>query len=124
MITQRTLLIYNFGIALIFVAIGTLSLFALDPFTNRTVLPPFDNASLTAIHEEQDLEKLRSRAAFYFELGRDLKRARYADSDTFFHDFRFFCFILGATFALGGAMSYLARRTGEQEPAPNPLARQ
>ena len=114
MITQRTLLIYNFGIAMIFVAIGVLSLFALDPFTNRTVLPPFDGASLTAIQEEKDLESLRSRASFYFELGRDLKRARYADSDTFFHDFRFFCFILGATFALGGAMAYVALRSGRK----------
>lgn len=115
MISQRTLLIYNFGIALIFVAIGLLSLFARDPFTNRTVLPPFDGASLTAIHEEKDLESLRDRASFYFKLGHDLKRARYADSDSFFHDFRFFCFILGAVFALGGAMSYLAHRTGEQK---------
>ena len=111
MITQRTLLIYNFGIALIFVAIGLLSLFALDPFTNRTVLPPFDNASLTAIQEEKDLESLRDRASFYFKLGRDLKRARYADTDTFFHDFRFFCFILGAAFALGGAMAFLVTRS-------------
>lgn len=110
MITQRTLLLYNFGIALIFIAVGLLSLVALDPFTNRTVMPPFDSASLQAIHEEQDLEHLRSRAAFYFELGRDLKRARYADSDIFFHDFRSFCFILGAAFALGGVLAYLAMR--------------
>ena len=112
MITRRTLLIYNFGIAIIFVVIGLLSLLTLDPFSNRTVQPPFDPASQTAIHEEKDIEHLRSRAAFYFELGRDLKRARYADSDTFFHDFRFLCFLLGATFALGGAMCYLAMRAG------------
>ena len=110
MITPRTLLLYNFGIALIFIAVGFLSLVALDPFTNRTVMPPFDSASLQAIHEEENLEHLRSRAAFYFELGRDLKRARYADSDILFHDFRFFCFILGAAFALSGVLAYLATR--------------
>jgi hypothetical protein len=113
MITRRTLLIYNFGIALVFVAIGVLSLFALDPFTNRSaIVPPFDPASHAAIQEEQDLDHLRSRASFYFELGRDLKRARYADSDTFFRDLRFMCFVLGAAFALGGAMSLLAMRKG------------
>jgi hypothetical protein len=111
MITQRTLLLYNFGIALIFVAVGFLSLVALDPFTNRTVMPPFDPASLTAIHEEENIDHLRSRATFYFELGRDLKRARYADSDILFHDFRFFCFILGAAFALGGVLGFLATRS-------------
>lgn len=111
MVTRRTLLIYNFGIALVFVAVGLLSLFTFDPFTNRTVQPPFDPASHQAILAEQDLEHLRSRAVFYFDLGRDLKRARYADTDTFFHDFRFVCFILGAVFALGGTMAYLVTRT-------------
>ena len=112
MVTRQTLLIYNFGIAIIFVAIGLLSLVTLDPFSNRTVQPPFDPASQTAIQEEKDIEHLRSRAAFYFELGRDLKRARYADTDTLFHDFRFLCFLIGAAFALGGAMAYLATRSG------------
>ena len=112
MITRRTLLIYNFGIALIFLAIGTLSLFAADPLGNRpAILPPFDPASLSAIQEEQDMEKLRARASYYFELGRDLKRARYSDSDTLFRDFRYLCFVLGAVFVLGGAMSFLATRT-------------
>lgn len=110
MVTRKALLFYNFGIALIFAAIGALSLVALDPFTNRTVLPPFDQASHVAIQEEQDLEHLRSRAVFYFELGRDLKRARYIDSDILFHDLRSLCFILAATFGLGGVMAFLATR--------------
>ena len=110
MITRRTLLLYNFGIALIFVMIGLLSLVALDPFTNRTVLPPFDRASHTAIQEDQDLENLRARAIFYFELGRDLKNARYIDSDTLFHDARSMCFILAAVFTLGGVLAFLVTR--------------
>lgn len=111
MITQRTLLIYNFGIALVFIAIGMLSLVTLDPFSNRSaIVPPFDPASHVAIQEEQDVERLRTRASYYFELGRELKRARYADSDSRFGDFRFLCFALGAAFTLGGAMSHLAMR--------------
>jgi hypothetical protein len=108
MITRRTLLIYNFGIALIFVAIGVISLFVLDPFTNRSaIVPPFDPASHAAIQEEQNVEHLRSRATFYFELGRELKRARYADSNSLFNEFRYLCFVLGAVFALGGTMCAL-----------------
>jgi hypothetical protein len=110
MVTRKTLLIYNFGIALIFAAIGLLSVFAMDAFTNRTVMPPFDEASHVAIQEETDIEHLRSRAAFYFELGRDLKRARYIDSDIVFNDLRSFCFILAAVFSLGGVMAFLATR--------------
>jgi hypothetical protein len=111
MITRRTLLVYNFGIALTFVAIGVLSLIALDPFTKRSaIVPPFDPASHAAIQEEQNVEHLRSRATFYFELGRELKRARYADSDNLFSEFRYLCFILGAAFAVGGVMAVAATR--------------
>ena len=119
MITRRTLLIYNFGIALIFLASGTLSLLATDSLRSRpAILPPFDPASLTAIQEEQDMEHLRARASYYFELGRDLKRARSTDSDTLFRDFRYLCFFLGVVFVLGGAMSFLATRTRTVEARP------
>lgn len=106
MITRRTLIIYNFGAALLFVAIGALSLLTSDSVLNRAVaLPPFDPASAKAIQEEPDIERLRSQAAFYFELGRDLKRARYSDTDTSVRDFRFTCLLLAIVFAAGGAMS-------------------
>jgi len=110
-ITRRTLIIYNFGAALLFVVIGSLTMLTFEHFLSRpTVLPPFDPASATAIQEEQDLERLRSQAAFYFELGRDLKRARYSDTDTFIRDFRCLCFFLAVVFAVGGAMSLQATK--------------
>jgi hypothetical protein len=110
--TQRTLLIYNFGLALTFVVIGALSLFTFEHFLNRpaAAVPPFDSASSQAIHTEPDIEQLRSRAAFYFELGRELKRARYSDTDTLVRDFRLLCFLLGAAFTVGGAMSLVGNR--------------
>jgi hypothetical protein len=123
LITRRTLLIYNFGIALIFLAIGLLSLFTLDPFANRSAIqPPFDPASLAAIQEEEDVDRLRTRASYYFELGRDLKRARYADTDTLFRDFRFMCFVVGIAFALGGLMSMLAVTNSAASPPQSPRA--
>ena len=48
-----------------------------------------------------------SKHMFYFELGRDLKRARYSDTDTLARDFRFLCFLLGAIFVVGGAISHV-----------------
>ena len=111
MITRRTLIIYNFGIALLFTVIGALSLITFENFLSRpAALPPFDPASVKAIQEESDIERLRSQASFYFELGRDLKRARYSDTDTLIHDFRSLCFLLGAIFAVGGAMSLQATK--------------
>ena len=112
MFTKRTLLIYNFGLALLFVVVGALTMATFEHFLTRpaAAIPPFDAASSNAIHEELDLERLRARAAFYFELGRDLKRARYSDTDTLVRDFRFLCFLLGAIFAVGGAMSLVTLR--------------
>ena len=117
MFTKRTLLIYNFGLALIFAVVGALSLLTFEHFLIRpaTVIPPFDAASLKAIQEEPDMEKLRARAAFYFELGRDLKRARYSDTDALVRDFRFLCFLLGGIFAVSGAMSAATLRAVAQE---------
>ena len=116
MVTRRTLLVYNFGIGLMFVVVGALTLAVFEPFLSRpTVVPPFDAASQTAIKTETDIERLRAQAAFYFGLGRDLKRARYSDSDTLVRDFRFLCFLLGVIFAVGGVMSLDAMRTGPKK---------
>jgi len=114
MFSKRTLLIYNFGLALMFLVVGMLTMATFEQFLNRpaAAIPPFDAASAKAIHEEADLERLRARAAFYFELGRDLKRARYSDTDTLVRDFRFLCFLLGAIFTVGGAMSFVTLRVG------------
>ena len=111
MITRRTLIIYNFGIALLFLVIGALSLLTFEHLLSRpTVVPPFDPASAKAIQEEADPERLRAQAAFYFELGRELKRARYSDTDILIRDFRSLCFLLGIIFAAGGAMSLQATK--------------
>jgi hypothetical protein len=117
MFTKRTLLIYNFGLALLFLVVGTLTMATFEHFLNRqaAAIPPFDAASARAIREEQDIEHLRARATFYFELGRDLKRARYSDTDTLVRDFRFLCFLLGAIFTVGGAMSLVTMKAASTQ---------
>jgi len=112
--TKRTLLIYNYGLAVLFVVVGALTMATFEHFLNRpaAAVAPFDAASSKAINEEQDIEKLRARAVFYFELGRDFKKARYADTDTLVRDFRFLCFLLGAIFTVGGTMTYAIIKIG------------
>ena len=114
MFTKRTLLIYNFGLALLFLIVGALTVSTFEHFLNRpaAAIPPFDAASAKAILEEPDLERLRARATFYFELGRDLRKARYSDTDTLVRDFRFLCYLLGAIFAIGGTMAFVAVKIG------------
>ena len=113
MITGRTLLFYNFSIAAIFVAVALFSAFALEPLVSKpAVLPPFDAANHQAIHSETDIERLRTRAAFYFELARGLKEARYADTSVFFADLRKICVALGIAFAVGGILTVIALRKG------------
>ena len=111
MIRKRTQLFYQFGMALLFAVVGALSLITYEQFLSRpAVVPPFDIASRTALQEDQDIEHLRQQAKFYFELGRDLKGARYSDTDTLVRDFRYLCFLLCAIFAVGGAMAVAADR--------------
>ena len=123
MITRQTLLLYNFGLAIAFVVMGALSLLTFERLIDRPVIqPPFDPASLTAIKEETDLDRLRSKAAFYFELGRDLKRARYADTDTGARDFRIVCFLVAGLMAIGGVLLMVFTRAEVPKKASAPTA--
>jgi hypothetical protein len=105
MISRRTLVIYNFGLAVLFLLVGLIGIYALESVSRPVALPPFDQASQVAIGEEKDMERLRSRALFYFELARDLKRARYSDQDANFGAFRTVFFVAAIIFAIGGLMT-------------------
>jgi hypothetical protein len=111
MVTPRLLLLYNFGLAVLFVVLGFVSLAVLEPvFTRQVAIPPFDRSSLEAIRSEPDIEKLRTRATYYFELGRDLKQARYSDTGSVMADLRKFCFALGLVFGIGGVLTFAVLR--------------
>jgi hypothetical protein len=109
MITRRTLAIYNFGLALLFLLVGLVGLYALESANRPAAVPPFDKASQVAIAEDQDVERLRARALFYFELARDLKRARYSDQDSYLGGFRTVFFIAAIVFAIGGLMTLMVK---------------
>ena len=110
MVTRRTLVIYNFGLALLFLLVGLIGIYALEAASRPVAIPPFDQASQVAIAEEKDLERLRARTNFYFELARDLKRARYSDQDSTFGNFRTVFFMASIVFAVGGLMALMIRK--------------
>ncbi len=108
MITKRTLLIYNFGVAGLFALVGLLSIYALSivaPSANQVEVPPAFNVKvLHAISEEKDAEKLRSQAVFYYELARDFRKARYAAAEGYLYDVRLLAFFVAGLFAIGGLL--------------------
>jgi len=111
-ITRRTLLLYNFGIAGLLVFIGAMSILGADAAQIKRLndLPNFNTEARTAIAEEQDIEKLRTRAQFYFDVARDLKRARTDDSSRVFQDASRLAFFVAALFAIGGVLQVVYSR--------------
>jgi hypothetical protein len=107
MVTSRALLVFNFGIAVILVLVGFLTVQAMSAMqasSRLTDMPTFDQAARDSVEKEPDIEKLRARSMFYFELARELKRARNNDSERMFYDARTLCFVVAALFGLGGLM--------------------
>ena len=117
MITQRTLLIYNFGIAVLFVLVGLLSIYAMSvvaPNPRQIEAPPaFNVQALRAISEEKDIEKVRSQAIFYYELARDFRLARYAATEGYLYDVRILAFFVAGLFTISGLLVLLPARAGK-----------
>ena len=118
MITRRTLLIFNFGVATLFVLIGGLSVYALSmvqPSQAQIAVPPaFTSSALQSVAEEKDLEKLRSQALFYYELAREMRKARHAAAEGYFYDVRLLSFFVAGLFAIGGLLVLAPPNAGEQ----------
>jgi hypothetical protein len=106
MITRRTLLLYNFGIAGLLVFIGLLSMVGADASQIKRLndLPNFNAEARAFLTDESDIERLRARSVFYFEVARDLKRARTDDSSRVFKDASTLAFFVAILFALSGGM--------------------
>jgi len=99
-------MIYNFGIAGIFLAIGLLTVHTMDVVRpNRQVEgQSLVKLSRDSILEEKDLDQLRSRAVFYFELAQDLRRAKTVEIEEGFYDLRLVTFVVAGVFTLGGLL--------------------
>lgn len=108
MVTRRTLLIFNFGIAVLFLMVGLVSVYALNvvqPNPRQIRVPPaFNLTALQGITEEKNLEKLRSQAVFYYELARDFRMARYAATEGYLYDVRLLSFFVSGLFVIGGLL--------------------
>ena len=105
-VTRRTLLLYNFGLAALLAFIGAMSIVGADAAQIRRLndLPNFNAEALAFITDEQDVEKLRARTQFYFGVARDLKRARTDDSSKVFQDASTLAFFVATLFAVSGVL--------------------
>ena len=112
LITRRTLLLYNFGIAALLLFIGALSMLGADASQIKRLndLPNFNAEARAFISDETDIERLRSRSVFYFEVARDLKRARTDDNSRIFKDASTLAFFVAILFAISGGLQLLYTR--------------
>jgi hypothetical protein len=108
MITRRTLLIFNFGVAVLFAIVGMLSIYVMSvvqPGSGQIAVPPaFNTSALQAISEEKDVEQLRSKTVFYYELARDFRKARHAATEGYLYDVRLLSFFVAGLFTIGGLL--------------------
>ncbi len=113
----RTLLLYDFGIAVVFVLIGALSMYTLELLHpnrhNETAV--FAQTARTALEQEQDLERLRARTLFYYDMSSYQRRSRAQDDERFFQDVRVLSFAVAALFVLNALFAALLAAAGEPE---------
>jgi hypothetical protein len=118
-ITRRTLLIFNFGVAVLFLVVGALSVYAtsvVQPNPRQVNAPPaFNVSALQSITEEKEVEKLRSQAVFYYELARDFRLARYAATEGYLYDVRLLAFFVAGLFFIGGLLVMLPVKDSTQK---------
>ena len=112
MITRRTLLLYNFGIAALLVFIGALSTLGADAAQIKRLndLPNFNAEARAYITDEAEIERLRIRSLFYFDVARDLKRARTEDNSRTFKDASTLAFFVAVLFGISGGLQILYGR--------------
>jgi hypothetical protein len=103
-VSLRAVLLYFFGAALIFLTIALVS-----GYTHQALQgdgsgdgPALGKEARTAVEEEQDLGALRSRALFYLDVARGIRRARVEDTDQIFYSVRLLAGIVSGLFFIGG----------------------
>jgi hypothetical protein len=111
-ISFRSALLYNFGIAIIFVLVGLLSVYTLEVTRpNRdNELPAFTREARLTIEQEQEIETIRGRALFYFDIARGTRRARLQDESHVYNDVRVLAFMVAGMFVVSGILVLLLPR--------------
>ena len=112
MLTRRTLLLFNFGMVLIFVAVGIVSDYALglaQPAQEQGAQRLFDQTKVQSIKDETDLERVRGQALYYMDLARDMQARKYDEADLKYYDVGRVAYFAGAAFVLAGLLIALWR---------------
>jgi hypothetical protein len=124
-ITRRTLLLFQFGVCITFLVIGTLSTYAIEtllPNLGKTViLASLDKNARKELETIDDVEKLRPKAQFYFDLAVQLKQAHGTQEANLIDAGANVCYILAALFAMGGLL-ILAAPLAKTPPPSKPAS--
>jgi hypothetical protein len=107
MLTRRAVIIFNCGMALVFLLIGGLSTYALSliqPIHEQTMARLIDQGTVQAIKDEGDIERARLKALYYLDLARDIQKRRYEEVDQKYYDARLLSIVVAAAFLIGASM--------------------
>ena len=120
MLTRRTLLLFIFGMMLIFLVIGIVSEYALSleqPAQQQGAQRLFDQAKVQAIRDDADIERVRGHALYYLELARDMQARKYDAQDLRYYDVRMVAFLASGLFLVVALMIALWRPAAEGQDA-------
>ena len=118
MVTIRTLLLFNLGVAALFAAAGAAThLFSEAAAQPITHLPTFDPASRKSLAEAEDIEALKGQALFYFDLARGLKVRQYEQDDEYLATVRMLSYLTALALAVSAGLAWLFARN--RRPAPD-----
>jgi hypothetical protein len=117
-VSLRTLLLYNFGMALIFVIVGLLSIYSIDVTKPGRIEESanFSKNARLAIEHEQAADTLRARALFYFDGAREFRLARIQDEVGVYSDVRTLSFGVAVLFVIGAILALLLLPPGKASP--------
>jgi hypothetical protein len=112
MLTRRTLLLFIFGMTLIFLAIGIVSEYASSleqPAQQQGAQRLFEPARVQAIRDDADIERVRGHALYYLELARDMQARKHDAQDLRYYDVRMVAFLASGLFLAVALMIALWR---------------
>ena len=119
-VNLRSVLLFHFGVAAIFVLIGLLSAYSLDlvhPSRGKE-REALGKEARVLIEEEREIEPVRARALYYFDTLRGMRQARVQDTEHLYNDVRLLSFVVAGLFVLGGVLTLLLPSLPPSAPKP------
>jgi hypothetical protein len=110
-VTLRTLLLFNLGMAALFALLAAGTYLVPDSRARQvTYLPSFDAPSRQMVAESDDMESVRTKALYYFDLAKGLKVRQYENDEDHVATLRIVSYLSALALTLSAALACLFGR--------------